>query len=70
MDQSILMMLFKSVQGRKMMLLLYLDDWMTSRGGFDSSPAALCFIVRSVVSFGLHLDLQLKLPKLAWQGPI
>lgn len=69
MDQSIWMMLLK-VYRKKMMLSLYLDDWVTSRGGFDSSSAAFCFIVRSVVSFGLDLYLQLKLAKLARQGPI
>lgn len=48
----------------------YLDDWMTSRCCFDGSSTALCFIMCSVVGFGLHLYLQLILAKLAWQWPI
>ena len=48
----------------------YLDYRVTTRGCFDSSPAALCLIVGPVVGSGLHLDPQLQLLILAGQRPV
>lgn len=48
----------------------YLDNGVTTRGSFDSSPAALCLIVGPVVGSGLHLDPQLQLFILAGQRPV
>lgn len=48
----------------------YLDDGVPSGSRFDGPAAALRFVVSSVVGFGLHLDLQLILAKLARQRPV
>lgn len=48
----------------------YLDYRVTTRGCFDSSPAALCLIVGPVVGSGLYLDPQLQLLILAGQRPV
>lgn len=48
----------------------YLDYWVTTRGSFDSTSAALCLIVGPVVSSRLHLNPQLQLLILAWQRPV
>lgn len=48
----------------------YLDYGMTTRGSFDSTSAALCFIVGPVVGSWLHLNPQFQLLILAGQRPV
>lgn len=47
----------------------YLDDRMTSSGGFDRSPAPLCLIVGSVMRLGLHVNMELILVCMAGDRP-
>ena len=47
----------------------YLDDRMTSSGGFDRSPAPLCLIVGSVMRLGLHVNMELVLVCMAGDRP-